>query len=91
MFERDWENEYYKVQRQHWEEMDELRRNYRRNMHALRAYRNQLEEELREWYEKTQKVAEAYRRSNGQMTDELRAAIEELIARLPQEVNDDVV
>ena len=91
MYERDWESEYYEAQRRHWEEMEQLRQQYRREIRDACGYIEELTWDLEKWREKARKLAEAYRRSNGQMTDELREAIEELIARLPQEVNEDVV
>jgi chromosome segregation ATPase len=89
MYERDWESEYYEAQRRHYEEMERLRQQHRREISNACSYIEELAWELEKWQERVQKVAEAYRRSGGEMTDELRHSIEELISRLNGGVNDD--
>jgi Skp family chaperone for outer membrane proteins len=84
MYERDWESEYYEAQRRHYDEMEQLRQKYRREIRDVCGYLEEALWNLEEWQKKAQKVAEAYRRSNGQLTDELKEAIEELIAHLPE-------
>jgi hypothetical protein len=71
--------------------MEQLRQQYRREVRDVCGYLEEALWDLGKWKEKAAKVAEAYRRSNGQMTDELREAIEELIAKLQPEVNDDAI
>jgi hypothetical protein len=67
--------------------MSELRDEYERRLQAVKADAaaelRELEWELAEWERLACALEDAYKACNGQLTDELREAIEALIAHLP--------